>query len=549
MGRSACRISDDPQSRGDLDPSARFQPGGVCEYEVTRTDQGVVHHERLWDAAGELIADQGVPVDYAIGSGTRGTSYLIDRGGLLFLSPISWYTQSGQWDLSPGYRPDDPLRFDRRVTDDCLACHVGQANRLTSADNRFLSPPFSELAIGCENCHGPGRDHVQFQSSVQPPGSRDPIVNPAKLEALERESVCNQCHLQGIRIWRPGTGPFEFRPGDNLEEHLVTLLEARSDGDPGSTKSVSQVQQMHDSLCFQRSERRMGCTSCHDPHARPSAEERVGFYRQKCLACHEAAPCSVPEDDRRRDSSEDSCIQCHMPRQSTRDVAHTSQSDHRIIRPGRAIPGERAEALTFFNQAQTRLPDWERERVLGLAALRRYQQSGRPAFLAEVRARLEPLSSRSAADLPVLRALGAVAMAQGRYAEARIQYERVLSQRADDEESLMGLLQAAYRTGDYQAGLEAAARLLQVNPSSAEVYAVQAQMLKVMGKVPEAIASAEQAAKRNPRDPRMPRWLRDTARETGRVDEARLYEALLVRLQGARPRTPPTPAAGVGGNP
>ena len=32
----------------------------------------------------------------------------------------------------------------------------------------------------------------------------------------------------------------------------------------------------------------MSCTSCHDPHYEPPAEERVSYYREKCLTCHGA---------------------------------------------------------------------------------------------------------------------------------------------------------------------------------------------------------------------------------------------------------------------
>ena len=62
---------------------------------------------------------------YALGSGTRGISYLIEHDGRLFQSPISWYGQKKQWDLSPGYDVNN-LHFDRPIEPDCLFCHANR---------------------------------------------------------------------------------------------------------------------------------------------------------------------------------------------------------------------------------------------------------------------------------------------------------------------------------------------------------------------------------------------------------------------------------------
>ncbi len=47
-------------------------------------------------------------VAYAVGSGARSITYLVERDGRLFESPITWYTQKQQWDLSPGYEKIRP---------------------------------------------------------------------------------------------------------------------------------------------------------------------------------------------------------------------------------------------------------------------------------------------------------------------------------------------------------------------------------------------------------------------------------------------------------
>jgi predicted CXXCH cytochrome family protein len=75
------------------------------------------------------------------------------------------------------------------------------------------------------------------------------------------------------------------------------------------------------SACFRKSEGRMTCTTCHDPHARTSTD--VVAYEAICLTCHQGAsrtPCSV--------SPATGCIDCHMPcRDASRGMMMT---DHWI---------------------------------------------------------------------------------------------------------------------------------------------------------------------------------------------------------------------------
>ena len=118
----------------------------------------VLHHEILANTTGDVLYDQAVEVHYTMGSGAKARSYLIDRGGLLFMSPISWFAARDGWDLSPGYDPRYHRRFERRVNDACLACHVGRMATVSRTQpDRYQQQAFFEMSIGCENCHGPGK--------------------------------------------------------------------------------------------------------------------------------------------------------------------------------------------------------------------------------------------------------------------------------------------------------------------------------------------------------------------------------------------------------
>ncbi len=61
-------------------------------------------------------------MDYVVGSGNAARTYLTDNNGRLNQLPLTWYTQKGRWDFSPGYRVVNH-RFSRLVPDRCMACH------------------------------------------------------------------------------------------------------------------------------------------------------------------------------------------------------------------------------------------------------------------------------------------------------------------------------------------------------------------------------------------------------------------------------------------
>jgi hypothetical protein len=331
MGRSAS-----PPAEVLPDATGRVFEVGDLAYSVERRDGRVFHRETKRDAAGGTPAVTEAEVRLVVGSGTRGYSFLVQRGDGLFQSPIAWYAQERKWDLPPGYREQN-LHFERPITTGCLFCHT---NRVEVAKGR--PPVFHGLAIGCERCHGPGALHAgraeRAGGGGRGGGEDRTIVNPAKLEPALREAVCEQCHFQGTeRVERPGHSAFDYRPGLPLGQFLLVLT---SRADPGQrARAVGHVEEMRLSRCFRESGGRLGCISCHDPHERPEPTERVTFYRERCLACHADRGCRLPEAERLARSPDDDCTSCHMPPYPTSNVAHTALTNHTV--PVHRAPGAR----------------------------------------------------------------------------------------------------------------------------------------------------------------------------------------------------------------
>ena len=233
----------------------------------------MIHQETRRDASGRVIAQIEAEVQYVIGSGRQAFSYLIERDGFLFESPITWYAKDERWGLSPGYETRTS-RFDRPILSECLFCHANRVERVTSAINRYRTPIFQGHAIGCERCHGPGELHVRRPTVVD--GRDVTIVNPADLEPSLRDAVCEQCHLIGPRRSRAhGARSEDFRPGLPFYRFWSVFVPAAS---AAENRFASQAEQMHASRCFRASQGRLGCISCHDPHVLSDSRGEDGLF-------------------------------------------------------------------------------------------------------------------------------------------------------------------------------------------------------------------------------------------------------------------------------
>ena len=334
--------------------------GGRVEHVVTATAPGV---------AG-LPAYRAV-ADVAIGSGSRGRSYLSCQDGAVWQSPLSWYGQSGRWDVSPGMSVAENAR--RPVSAACLFCHVNRVEAVPGSLNRYVEPLLrGQPAIGCERCHGPGQLHVAEQvAGGLPAGVPDlSIVNPKRLSTELAQDICRQCHLQGIsRQPADGREAFDFRPGLPLDEFIRVFVSHPAVAESG--KSVAQFEQTEVSRCHAGSGGGLRCTSCHDPHLSPAAADKPAFYRAKCQSCHTppaGRACVAPAGDRA--AAADNCVSCHMPRGDSQNIAHVSVTDHRILRrpPGPAVGGDRRlpDGATVVVPYRPR-PGPDADRDLGLA--------------------------------------------------------------------------------------------------------------------------------------------------------------------------------------
>ncbi len=512
MGRSLRPIADviDMQRyhEGVRNPFEAFQ----SQLFVDRRDDHIWHRQTHFDTQGKPAIRFDAEVHFVIGSGERGHSYLTNREGYLFQTAISWYTQKRVWDMSPGF--GSGLRL-RPIVAECLFCHSNRVEPVEHSLNRYHLPIFRGHAIGCERCHGPGERHAETTrpEDIVNPNSHKTTADgqPLRLSWQLREAICQQCHLEGkTRVSMQDRQLFDYRPGLPLHEFWAVFVPANEPA--GDHPAVSHVEQMYTSRCFLGSsnEDKLGCASCHDPHRHLGPQQRVSWYRQRCLTCHQQRypDCSLPRDVRLQKNAQDSCIDCHMPRYAPSDIAHTAATDHRIprepSRPSRSVSHEKAPAsaapLKAFYDPWLRPEERESPRYLALA-------------LAQIaRDKKEMLDSLSLAlhlleealvehprDLALWEAKGTcLLLLQQRLPEALAAFQGVLAEVPNDEGALKLAGLASLQLGEYKSAVDYWRRAAALNPWMADYRASLALALSRLGQWDEALRTCRKAIELDP---------------------------------------------------
>ncbi|PYU82678.1 MAG: cytochrome C [Acidobacteria bacterium] len=250
--------------------------------------------------------------------------YLTKIGDDYFPEPAQWDVTHHVWrpyfvaqgtDWWEPFYPADNMQ--RPTGPTCDGCH--------SVDYDIHTKKVLEWNVGCERCHGPGSEHVEHPS-------RGNILNPARMDYVEANDACIQCHSQG----RPLTNPIErkyydwpvgYRVGLNLrdfwrlEDHALGETTFTHFPDGTAHKNRMQGNDFVQSVMYRRG---ITCFSCHDVHGTDNYAQLRKPADKLCLDCHGPMSLNGPrtatleEHTHHKTGTPGSqCISCHMPKMGT----------------------------------------------------------------------------------------------------------------------------------------------------------------------------------------------------------------------------------------
>lgn len=268
-------------------------------------------------------------LEWSMGLGIMGQTFILESGGTLFESQLSYFRAIGGLDLTPGHTPADPRNLERafgepqsqETAQRCFGCHT-----TASSEKHRFDPSHATPGITCEACHGPGAQHVQAMQANPAGGTDSSILDPGTFAPEKLIDYCGACHRAPLDV----TTAKDFVP-INIRFQPYRLSKSR---------------------CWSKPDPRITCIACHNPHL-PLERDAVA-YDAKCLACHASAGSAASKigDAAKPDRSaaassqrkicpvaSNRCVSCHMPQYKVPQM-HGSFTDHdiRIVRPGDPFP-------------------------------------------------------------------------------------------------------------------------------------------------------------------------------------------------------------------
>ena len=292
---------------GDFTRDARFSAHGRSYEFGTKNGKPFVT-VRAGDRAAQTYA-----VDYTLGS-KRFQGYLSTLAdGRMYVLPVFWHVERRRWldwqETTP--IPDGAHDLKQIWNVNCFNCHATNMDRGYVPATDTYRTTWTEMAIGCEACHGPGKAHValmkaweQDPKSIPTYSSRADnrqlsdilrIFSPRTADPRRTYDTCGYCHGNKRNLFT------DFDAGEPYADHAVPFLvseplpefDAQGEFWPdGRPNRFNRTQALTLSGCFKAGA--VTCTSCHLAHG-PSTHEfslKVDLHDgragdQLCTQCHQ----------------------------------------------------------------------------------------------------------------------------------------------------------------------------------------------------------------------------------------------------------------------
>ncbi len=214
----------------------------------------------------------------------------------------------------------------------CAACHNTRLRKNYEPQTNSYHTSMAEMTVGCEACHGPMKDHVEWQE--KPPVGYDPKTKNIKDPTIKRQSrdqmieTCAACHARRGEI----TG--DLIPGESFYDHFSLIVTDETDIYLPDGQIRDEDYAYASFISSKMHHAGVRCVDCHEPHS----AKRLIPDNMLCMRCHiggtePPAPVIDPlsHSHHKEGSTGNDCTSCHMP--TTNYMQRHPRHDHSFTSP------------------------------------------------------------------------------------------------------------------------------------------------------------------------------------------------------------------------
>jgi len=266
-------------------------------------------------------------------------------GGRMQATRVSWDAREKKWFHQYAHQnisPDDWLHWTgqgQNWNTMCASCHSTNLQKNYDPSTDTYQTTWSEINVTCENCHGPGKQHIDFvQSKDYEKGAT--LKNSGLIYGKDTVShiqlaACAPCHSRRAEISQN-----YMHSGENMDDFIPQVINNENyfaDGqfhdEDYEYGSFTQSKMFHQGV---------RCSNCHNSHS--------GKLREKdnklCLQCHKPAYDRREHTFHEKDTEASMCVNCHMTGRTYMGIDQRRDHSFRVPRPDQSIVYNTPNACT-----------------------------------------------------------------------------------------------------------------------------------------------------------------------------------------------------------
>jgi len=225
----------------------------------------------------------------------------------------------------------------------CADCHSTNVKKNFDVETNTYKTTYSEINVGCEACHGPASEHIEWSKnaidSLSDKGFRRDLSKsvdewvskaghstllPSKINPSQQTLVCAQCHSRHVQISED-----DFVASQAFgDRYLMSLINAQLYYPDGQVYDEGYVYGSF--LQSKMNKNGVVCSNCHEPHS----GKLVQPEKTVCLQCHQTQTYASQSHHHHQEGSPGAqCVNCHMPETTFMQVDARRDHGWHVPRP------------------------------------------------------------------------------------------------------------------------------------------------------------------------------------------------------------------------